>query len=139
MSARTLAALVAVSAAVAAAGGAQAQADAGFQSFTAGNGRVLCNLVGREAPPTQKQLVCWFPRTGESVSLIPVGGRPQAHVRLVLRGVTQPAPPLHTGKRWTVSYAGARLLLCAGKKTGVACNNQHGHGFLLDAHGITTY
>ena len=51
MSARTLAALVAVSAAVAAAGAAQAQADAGFQSFTAGNGRVLCNLVGREAPP----------------------------------------------------------------------------------------
>jgi hypothetical protein len=138
MSARTLAALVAVSAAVAAAGGAQAQA-AGFQSFTAGNGRVLCNLVGREAPPKQKQLVCWLPKTGESVSLIPVGGRPEAHVREMLRGVTQPAPPLRAGKRWIVSYAGSRLLLCAGKKTGVACNNQHGHGFLLDASGITTY
>jgi hypothetical protein len=138
MSARTLVAALAVSATVAAAVGAPAQA-VGFQSFTAGKGRVVCNLIGREAPPSQKQLVCWLPKTGESVSLGPAGGRPQAHLRLPLRGVTQPAPPLATGKRWIVSYAGARLLLCAGKATGVACNNQRGHGFLFDSHGITTY
>jgi hypothetical protein len=138
MSARTLGAILAVSAVVTAMGGAEAQA-VGFQSFTAGNGRVLCNLVGREAPPAQKQLVCWRPSTGESVSLIPIGGRPQPHLRDTLRGVTQPAPPLAKGKRWTVSYSGARLLLCAGKATGVACNNQRGHGFLFDAQGITTY
>jgi hypothetical protein len=139
MTVRTLAGILAVSAAVSAFAGAQAQAAAGFQSFTAGNGRVLCNLVGREAPPRQKQLVCWLPKTGDSVSLIPVGGRPHSHVRATLRGVTQPAPPLRAGKRWTVSYAGSRLLLCSGKPTGVACNNQRGHGFLLDAQGITTY
>jgi hypothetical protein len=138
MSARTLVAALAVSAAVTAVAGTPAQA-VGFQSFTAGKGRVLCNLIGREAPPTQKQLVCWIPKTGESVSLGPAGGRPQTHLRETLRGVTQPAPPLATGKRWTVSYAGARLLLCAGKATGVACNNQRGHGFLFDSHGITTY
>jgi hypothetical protein len=139
MSARTLAAVLAVSATVTAIGGVQAQAATGFQSFTAGNGRVLCNLVGREAPPKQKQLVCWRPATGESVALIPVGGRPQSHLRDALRGVHQPAPPLKKGKRWIVTYAGKRLLLCAGRATGVACNNQRGHGFLLDSQGITTY
>ena len=138
MSARTLVAVLAVSATVATVVGAPAQA-AGFQSFTAGKGRVLCNLIGREAPPTQKQLVCWLPKTGEMVSLGRSGGRPRAHLRLTLRGISQPAPPLATGKRWIVSYAGTRLLLCAGKATGVACNNQRGHGFLFDSHGITTY
>ena len=139
MSPRTLTAVLAVCAVVTAIGGSGAQAATGFQSFTAGNGRVLCNLVGREAPPKQKQLVCWLPSTGESVALIPVGGRPQSHQRDGLRGVNQPAPPLKKGKRWTVTYAGKRLLLCAGKSTGVACNNGRGHGFLLDAQGITTY
>jgi hypothetical protein len=138
MNARALVAVLALSATAAAAAGPPAQA-AGFQSFTAGKGRVLCNLIGREAPPSQKELVCWLPKTGESVSLGPAGGRPQAHVRVTLRGVTQPAPPLAKGKRWTVSYAGTRLLLCAGKATGVACNNQRGHGFLFDSNGIATY
>jgi hypothetical protein len=142
MSTRTLAAVLAVSAAVAATGGAQAYAQGqalGFQSFTAGNGRVLCNLVGREAPMRQKQLVCWLPATGASVSLVPSGGRPQPRLREALRGVRQPAPPLRSGKRWIVNYAGSKLLLCAGKATGVACNNARGHGFLLTAQGITTY
>lgn len=138
MSARTLVAVLAVSAAVTAVAGAPAQAG-GFQSFTAGKGRVLCNLIGREAPPKQKQLVCWLPKTGESIALGSASGRPQTHLRVTLRGVTQPAPPLASGKRWTVSYAGTRLLLCAGKATGVACNNHRGHGFLFDSHGITTY
>ena len=138
MSARTLVAVLVASAAVTSVAGTPAQA-VGFQSFTAGKGRVLCNLIGREAPPPQKQLVCWLPKTGESVSLGAADGRPQTHLRVTLRGVTQPAPPLAAGKRWTVSYAGSRLLLCAGKATGVACNNQRGHGFLFDSHGITTY
>jgi hypothetical protein len=138
MKARRLVTLVAVSAAVVATGGTTAQA-LDFQSFSAGNGRVLCNLVGREAPARQKQLLCWIPATGASVSLVPSGGRPRSLVRATLRGMHQPAPPLRSGRRWIVNYAGSKLLLCAGKATGVACNNAHGHGFLLDARGITTY
>jgi hypothetical protein len=142
MSARKLAAALAVSAAVAATGGAQADAHGqalGFQSFTAGNGRVLCNLLGREASARQTQLVCWLPATGSSVSLVAAGGRPKSTVSETLRGARQPAPSLRPGKQWVVNYAGAKLLLCAGKATGVACNNGRGHGFLFDAHGITTY
>jgi hypothetical protein len=138
MRTRSLVAVLAVSAAATAVAGTPAQA-AGFQSFTAGKGRVLCNLIGREAPPPQKQLVCWLPKTGQSVSLGAADGRPKTHLEVTLRGVMQPAPPLASGKRWTVNYAGTRLLLCAGKTTGVACNNQRGHGFLFDSHGITTY
>jgi hypothetical protein len=139
MNARRLVMAVAASAAIAATGGSSAQA-LGFQSFSAGHGRVLCNLVGREAPARQKQLLCWLPATGASVSLIPSGGRPKSVLREALRGVQQTsAPVLRSGRRWTVNYAGSKLLLCAGKATGVACNNARGHGFLLDAHGITTY
>jgi hypothetical protein len=138
MRARRLAVVLAVSAAVAASGGGQAQAQ-GFQSFTAGNGRVLCNLVGREAAARQKQLLCWFPATGASVSLIAGGGRPTSRVREELRGVHQPAPPLHTGRSWRFTYAGSSLLRCSGQATGVACNNQGGHGFRLGASGIVTF
>jgi hypothetical protein len=142
MSIRRFAVALACSTVVVAAGGAQADAHRGalgFQSFTAGNGHVLCNLLGREAPARQKQLVCWLPRTGASVSLVASGGRPKPRVQRALIGVTQSAPPLASGKRWTVNYAGAKLLLCAGKPTGVACNNAKGHGFLLTDQGITTY
>jgi hypothetical protein len=142
MSARRFAVALTVSAVVAAVAGAQADAHSGalgFQSFTAGKGRVLCNLVGREAPVRQKQLLCWVPATGASISLIPSGGRPHSVQRESLRGMRQPAPPLKVGTRWTLRYAGSKMLLCSGKATGVACNNAKGHGFLLDAHGVTTY
>jgi hypothetical protein len=139
MSSRRLAAvIVAVVVSVCTAEGATAQA-LGFQSFTAGDGRVLCNLVGREAPAAQKQLLCWRPATGASVSLFPAGGRPLSHLRVTLRGVRQPAPPLRSGRSWSVSYAGSRLLFCAGQATGVACRNERGHGFVLDAGGLVTY
>jgi hypothetical protein len=130
--------VVAVSASFTAIGGSTARA-LDFQSFTAGHGRVLCNLLGREAPASQKQLLCWVPATGASVSLVPSGGRPRSRLRVTLRGMYQPAPPLGSGRRWVVNYAGSKLLLCAGKPTGVACNNANGHGFLLDARGIATY
>jgi hypothetical protein len=134
MSARTLAAALAIAALLG--GDAQAQ---GFQSFTAGKGSVLCNLVGREAAARQKQLLCWFPATGASVSLTAAGGRPRSRVRGALRGVQQPAPPLAAGRKWRFSYAGSSLLRCSGQATGVSCNNQGGHGFRLAAGGIVTY
>jgi hypothetical protein len=135
---RNAAVIVAVVASICLAEGPTAQA-LGFQSFTAGDGGVLCNLVGREAPAAQKQLLCWRPATGASVSLFPAGGRPQGHLRVTLRGVHQPAPPLRSGRSWSVGYAGSRLLYCAGQATGVACRNERGHGFVFGARGLVTY